>query len=180
MYADAVTPVQDQGQCGSSPYFAGMGAVEGAHAIASGKLEELSIQQIIDCSQDGSSGCNGGSIESVYSYIIKNGGIASKKAYPYHAKQQKCNTTAEKIHSASITGYKKVKTGSEKALLAAVQHGPVAIAVDAADRSFQLYEGGIVTSSCGKQLDHGVLLVGYGEEKGVKYWIVKNRFDSRM
>jgi C1A family cysteine protease len=57
----------------------------------------------------------------------------------------------------------------------AVYNTPVSIAIEADTRVFQMYTGGVLTSeACGTNLDHGVLIVGYGEESGIPYWLVKN------
>jgi len=74
-----------------------------------------------------------------------------------------------------------VTPNDENALLAAVNIGPVSIAIEADQPCFQFYSGGILSDpSCGTQLDHGVLVVGYGTDAttNVNYWIVKNSWGA--
>jgi C1A family cysteine protease len=116
-------------------------------------------------------------LPSAFQYIISNKGITTEAAYPYTAQQGTCKsglTTA-----ATITSFVDVTAGSETALLAAVNIGPVSIAIEADQQCFQFYAGGILSDpSCGTQLDHGVLVVGYGTENGVDFWIVKNSWGA--
>merc|ERR1711948_208827 len=129
----AVTPVKNQGQCGSGWSFSTTGALEGAYEIASGNLVSLSEQQFVDCDKV-DSGCSGG-----------------------------------------LMG---VSPDSESAMMSAVSQQPVSIAIEADKSVFQLYKSGVLQSSCGSSLDHGVLLVGYGTEDGTDYWKVKNSWGS--
>jgi len=86
------------------------------------------------------------------------------------------NTTCNKV--AKIDNYKSI-ISTEKQLEKAVALQPVSVAIEADTRVFQLYTGGIITSeACGTNLDHGVLVVGYGEEDDTKYWIVKNSWSA--
>jgi KDEL-tailed cysteine endopeptidase len=174
----AVTSVKDQGQCGSCWTFSATGAIEGAWAISTGQLIDLSEQEMVDCATGisyGSHGCNGGQMEGAFKFVIANG-QCSLASYPYTAKDgtcQKCSAVAK------ITSCSDVKPNDQISLKAAVAQQPVAVAIEADTRYFQSYSSGILTStSCGTTLDHGVLVVGYGEENGQKYWLVKNSWGT--
>jgi cathepsin L len=168
----AVTAVKDQAQCGSCWAFSTTGGVEGAHQIKSGQLVSLSEQQLVDCAgSSGNQGCNGGLMDDAFQYIIKNQGIGTEASYPYTARDGSCKKVTA---AAMITGFKDVAAGSESGLMSAVQMQPVSIAIEADQSGFQHYKSGVFAGPCGKNLDHGVLLVGYGTDGGVDYWKVKN------
>jgi cathepsin L len=175
---NAVTSVKDQGQCGSCWTFSSTGASEGAWAISSGKLIDLSEQQLVDCATGvsyGSHGCNGGQMEGADKYLIANG-QCSLASYPYTATDDKCKTCSPVAHFSSCSD---VKPNDQVSLLNAVSLGPVSVAIEADTRYFQSYTSGILdTSACGTTLDHGVLIVGYGTDNGQKYWNVKNSWSA--
>lgn len=171
---NAVTPPKDQGQCGSCWAFSTTGALEGAWEVATGSLVPMSEQQLMDCS-DANDACEGGSMPLAFEYAT-TAGVCTEASYGYEAAKGSCKaeTCSTAIPSGGVTGYKTVKSESEKALLSALQIGPVSVAIEADQMSFQMYQGGILTGSCGSNLDHGVLAVGYGED----YWLVKNSWGT--
>nr|UDE22422.1 cathepsin L2 [Mytilus galloprovincialis] len=175
-----VTPVKDQGQCGSCWSFSSTGALEGQHFRKTGQLVSLSEQNLVDCTfKYGNGGCNGGFVFRAYQYIKDNNGIDTESSYPYEAKNASCRFHKSDV-GATVTGIKIIKKGDEEALKSAVATvGPISIAIDA-DRKFQLYKNGVFDEpECNSTfIDHAVLIVGYGVENGQEYWLVKNSWSA--
>lgn len=171
----AVTGVKNQGMCGSCWAFSTTGAIEGATFISSGKLVSLSEQELVDCDHNGDHGCSGGLMDHAFSWVSEHEGICSEEDYAYIHSQSVCRSCKPVV---SVSGFEDVESNNELALKAAVAQQPVSIAIDAGDRSFQFYKSGVYNKTCGTQLDHGVLAVGYGVEDGQKFWKVKNSWGT--
>ena len=172
----AVSSVKDQGQCGSCWAESTVGALEGAAFLNGSPLVNMSVQELVDCSHDGNDGCEGGLMDNAFKWVETNGGLCLDEDYPYTARDGDCSMKCK--NRFPISSYVDLVEGDEASLLPAlVSVGPLAIAVDA--NSFQTYSGGILPGKdCGSQLDHGVLLIGYGIDNGVKYWTIKNSWGA--
>jgi C1A family cysteine protease len=170
----AVTPVKNQGQCGSCWSFSTTGSLEGANAIATGKLVSLSEQEFVDCDTV-DQGCNGGLMDNAFKYAEANA-ICTEESYPYKAQKGTCQKSSCTVGLAqgSVKGFKDVSPQDIDALMDAIAQQPVSIAIEADQSVFQLYKSGVLTGTCGTRLDHGVLAVGYGSLNGQDYWKVKN------
>uniref|UniRef100_A0A0G4HYH5 Peptidase C1A papain C-terminal domain-containing protein n=1 Tax=Chromera velia CCMP2878 TaxID=1169474 RepID=A0A0G4HYH5_9ALVE len=178
--AGCVTPVKNQGQCGSCWAFSTTGAVEGALCVAGKETTPLSEQELVDCSgKYGNLGCNGGTMDRALQYIQDNGGICTEASYPYIARKswiKGCQAKKCK-RGATIESWKQVPEDDEGAMLAALHdHGPLSVALDAEGRDFMYYHSGVLDGKCGTELDHAVLITGYGNDakSGEDYWLVKN------
>ena len=172
-----VSSVKNQESCGSCWAFSSVGAVESAWAIKHNTLYNLSEQELIDCSTE-NNGCEGGSMDLAFQYVIENG-LCNNLSYPYVAIDKQCNNTCKSL--VKISNYSDIIPNSEKMLMKALQHQPVSVAIQANKRSFQMYQRGIYSDpDCGFDLDHGVLLIGYGYDKGydMDYWIIKNSWSE--
>uniref|UniRef100_A0A914VI13 Cathepsin L-like n=1 Tax=Plectus sambesii TaxID=2011161 RepID=A0A914VI13_9BILA len=176
-----VTPVKNQGKCGSCWAFSATGALEGQTKRKTGRLVSLSEQNLVDCSGSyGNKGCKGGWMERAFQYVINNGGINTENAYPYEGIQSQCRFTRQFV-GAVANGFVRIQRGNEGLLQYAVATaGPVAVAIDASPKSLHLYKGGIYYEpACSSvKLTHAVLVVGYGSENGKDYWLVKNSWGT--
>jgi C1A family cysteine protease len=175
----AVTKVKNQGSCGSCWSFSTTGALEGAHQIATGNLVSYSEEQLVQCDYGilKNMGCNGGLMDKAFKYVEGNA-LATEADYPYTSGKGvrgSCDSSKYSNASLKVSSYYDVAKNDSDALKAALDKGPVSVAIEADKAAFQQYTSGVITgSACGTNLDHGVLAVGYGTENGTEYFLVKN------
>ncbi|XP_038633549.1 procathepsin L-like isoform X2 [Scyliorhinus canicula] len=175
-----VTPVKDEGRCGSCWAFSTTGAIEGQLFHATKKLIPLSEQNLVDCSGIyGNNGCAGGSMTNAFEYVMRNEGINTAADYPYTATDGKCNFSNKK-RVATIRHYIRVRRSSKHLKEAVRRIGPIAVAIDSSGIRFQLYKDGIYANpNCNNyEPNHEALVVGYGRERRSKYWLVKNSWGT--
>jgi cathepsin L len=176
-----LTPVKNQGQCGSCWAFAATETMESYYALKTGKLKELSVQSVVSCTKNpnhcgGTGGCSGATAELGIEGVAKRGGIPLASEYPYTSGGGDSGTCWNNVKpAANFTGFVKVQENDIEAVMSVLgNHGPLAITVDASQWMF--YSSGVLTpANYGKlDLDHGVQAVGYGTDGGQDYWIVRN------
>lgn len=172
-----VSKVKNQGSCGSCYATAALDSMESVLAMTTGVVNELSVQQLVDCSESyGNDGCCGGLPDYSFQYIVDHG-IVLESDYPYKGEVGTCNVPANGTKFI-ISGYRDVTKNSPDALKAAVAKNPVAVGLEAA-KAFQFYTGGIITGDdCGTDLDHTSAIVGYGTQNGTAFWKVKNAWGT--
>ncbi|KAG8474101.1 hypothetical protein CXB51_034101 [Gossypium anomalum] len=165
--------------------FLTVAAVEGISKIVTDDLISLSEQELVDCDTLYNEGCNGGLMDSAFEFFIKNGGIDTEEDYPYRASENLHIFQLQMRHFyagvswcssfrlkngrlVSIDGYEDVPENDENSLKKAVANRSVVLALKL----------GVFSGDCKTDLDHGVVIVGYGTENGVDYWRVRNSWGS--
>ena len=178
-----VSPVKNQGGCGSCWAFSATESIESNVALATGKLPVLAPQELVDCVTNpkhcgGTGGCEGATQPLGFAYV-KSHGMAASSTYPYTAHDGKCSYS-KSDEVAGIKSFVRLPTNNYTALMHAVATvGPIAISVDAEPWSFYshgVFDGGAFSKKCGTTIDHAVQLVGYGTDdaSGKDYWLVRN------
>jgi len=175
----AVTPVKDQGQCGSCWAFSTAEGVESAWFVARNQLLVLSPQQIISC-DNGDGGCGGGDLPSAFAYVEANG-LESEASYPYAPSDDTCSFNRSRV-VATISGFHYATTTANETQMQVAMYtkGPLSVCVDAS--TWQFYTGGVMTNNCGQNLDHCVQITGWSvdniQNPPAPYWIVRNSWSS--
>jgi cathepsin F len=171
---DVVTEVKNQGSCGSCWAFSTTGNIEGQWAIHHQKLISLSEQELVDCDKV-DKGCEGGLPSNAYQAIMKLGGLETEADYPYRGEDMTCTFNKSKV-VVNINGSITISSDENQMAAWLAAYGPISIGINAA--AMQFYMGGISdpwSILCNPDhLDHGVLIVGYGEDDGKPFWIIKN------
>nr|AAM09951.1 49 kDa cysteine proteinase Cysp1 [Cryptobia salmositica] len=177
----AVTPVKNQGACGSCWSFSTTGNIEGQHAIATGQLVAVSEQELVSCDPI-DDGCNGGLMDNAFGWLISahKGQIATEANYPYVSGNgivPACSSSPEsKPVGATISAFQDIARTEEDMAAFVFKHGPLSIGVDAS--TWQSYAGGIMSYCPQDQIDHGVLIVGFDDTASTPYWIIKNSWTA--
>lgn len=189
---ESVTPgVQNQGACGACWAFTAIGATEASVAINTGKKVSLSVQELVDCDRSFNSGCGGGNAGVAYDYI-KEHGVAAAGAWPYTGEPEVCYREAGPVSEQAASGLAPVATISshltlpprdeERMILHLAEFGPLSVGICGTDLRFVYYGGGVFNpSDCCTQLNHAILIVGYGHDHstGLDYWIGQNSWGAR-
>lgn len=176
----AITPVYNQGQCGSCWAFSATEQIESMNFLQgtakhNGRPWNLSMQQIVDCCTQ-AYGCQGGWTYVAYQYVESAGGLDPLSVYPYDAETGNCKFIPADV-DADISSWKYISQNDNEAGMRDYigGSGPLSICVDAS--SWQFYQGGVL-ANCGQQIDHCVQLVGYGQQQGEEAWTVRNSWGT--
>lgn len=188
-----ISQIHDQKSCGSCYVFSAVATIETAVAIKTGNLYDLSEQQGVSCSKIkyGNLGCSGGQYQNIFKFSEDNFGLCTEVDYPYTSQNGDtgtCIKTCTPIKETTVSSYVTVTPYSDNAVLTALTIGSINIAIEADTKSFQLYKSGIyddyngcnsnskggATPDAKPDIDHAVVLVGYGTEAGKDYYILRN------
>ena len=186
-----VSDIRNQLQCGSCYSYSAVSTLESAVAINTGKLYDLSEQEIVSCSvKYGNLKCNGGYYNSAWNFVKDNDGLCSEADYPYTSENgdgESCIKGCTPVSGTKVQSYVDVTPNSDTAMMTALTVGPLSIAIEADQKSYQMYHSGIYSDYEGcnansktkgvdslPNIDHAVVLVGYGSENGQDYYILRN------
>lgn len=198
IWDDKIIPsVKNQGRCGSCWAFSTTGSIEALMRINKYFVNRLSEQELVDCSSE-NYGCGGGLMDLAMDYCIENNGLTSNNDYPYTAKDGECSlkcdtvsdnkccdedysdsqklTNIKKVKGSKITNYKYIIPRSVTDIKASLKNSPISIALDASHFAFRFYKDGVidVPPTNSEQLNHAVLLTGYGKDVNGTYWVIQN------
>lgn len=173
-----MTRVKNQGKCGACWAFSSTAALESRCAIKGWNLVSLSVQELVDCAERNTGykndGCIGGFVSSAFDYIKKNRGVLRWENYHHYQRHvDPCKHRSNTTRFDFIKSYHSVSSNM-KAAMEELENGPITAAVFASHKKFRFYKDGIITSDCPNTIDHGVTVIGFGEENGIPFWKIKN------
>lgn len=177
-----MTKVKDQKLCGACYAFTAISVLESHIFIKTGNLTDFSVQEVLDCSEDyHSSGCDGGLPFRVFDYVQDNGGISLDADYPFEGSSGNvsCKSSISSKFEVELEGYSTISSDDEDQMRRTIFGvGPIIGFIGVSHEKFMRYSSGIfIQNNCNPdEINHAVLLVGYGEENGIKYWIAKNSY----
>ncbi|EQC33913.1 hypothetical protein SDRG_08593 [Saprolegnia diclina VS20] len=172
-----MSPVRNQGSCGSCWSFAAVGAVEAAHCIATGSLVDFSEQQLVSCASSAGYGCQGGWPNKALDYIAQTG-LCTESGFPYASGSSNQNGQCKDCQKTKVSVGKSVDIRGESALQSALDKQPVTVVVEAGNNVWRNYKSGVVQSCPGAQSDHAVIAVGYGTKDGQQHFKIKNSWGT--
>ena len=199
-HTDYLSPVKNQGNCGSCWAFASTNALESFMRSQNYNITRLSEQELVDCSKE-NHGCNGGIMHKAFDFIINNKGLVSNEDYPYKAITKECNiyncssnsidkcgldhnnsdiSSINKVNGSYLKEYEFSVPKSIIDRIISLQISPITIAIDASSIYFRYYKSGVIDININEtqQLNHAVLLVGYGFDNSGLYWIIQNSWGT--
>jgi len=172
-----LSPVQDQGQCGSCWAFSAVASMENKYCAQNGDLYKIAEQQLVDC-VNLCFGCNGGNAALAFRYWESHNAM-SESSYPYTAKDGTCAYNESNVTPVKAVSYTGVTADSPDSMKDALVNNIMSVAIQANQLSFQLYTSGVFTNTnCGTQLDHATNVVGWGTEGSMDYWIMRNSWGA--
>ena len=178
---NVVTNVKTIGSYTAAEYaFAIIGNLEGLYAIHYGELRSISAQFLIDC-EGVDREFSESLLEEIYNKLEKETGIMFEEDYPYKGKKSICKKDSSKFPGMHVVGFNKYESIDEEYLKnLLLETGPLFVRFNG--NFLQNYNKGILnlnSEKCSKtNLNHAGLLVGYGTENGVDYWIVKGAWGN--
>merc|ERR1712002_929300 len=174
-----VTPVKNQGQCGSCWAFGTVATMESAHAIQTNNLVSMSEQQLIDFDTYNNNGCNGGLPYWAF-YYLQTYGLVTEQEYPYYGGQEHQIISVEGNYGVGQIIQDGIHNAVEFQTIIK-NNGPSSVGIYAASRSMMMYKSGVYYDSSipyNCEVDHCVTVVGYGEMNGQKFYKIKNSWGT--
>lgn len=184
--AQCAFAVRDQGRCGSCWAFGAAGALSHRFCLG-GQQVQLSEQELVDCDRSLNMGCNGGYIFAVWNYL-ESRGLVTDDCYPYYSGEagddkksckSKCHDDKEFGEKHKCAGKSIHPTTPDNIRKEVYTNGATELAFTVY-QDFMNYESGVYKHTTGSQLGgHAVMLIGYGTENGLDYWLCQNSWGPR-